>query len=289
MLKPIQSQTTTLCYSNLTWLTTKVQAFKQLPVTTVVKPSFMLIDDNNYLVTLSYYGNLTQMDRNTLNVISSTVLPSFCAGLGYNNGYYYIGCDSPRIIYVYSSKNLTRGSLVNITTTGNPREVKFIQNSTIMIVATEYTQVLSFYRVCAPGSNYSFMYSVPAPKTSPYSLYKINDTFLYLIHYYNSTSIYKMILSGNNSNWTFVPLPNTATSLKFPVQMAIDFCGRIWFAIYGLGVNIYDPTGSILLATWPVSTGVNGILMVDNYELYLADYDNNQLLHFTPNLQCSLP
>ncbi|CAF1224635.1 unnamed protein product [Didymodactylos carnosus] len=157
-----------------------------------------------------------------------------------------------------------------------------------MIVATETIAVLSFYRVYAPGSNYSFMYSVPAPKTSPCSLYKVNDTFLYLVHYYASTPIYKMILSGNSSNWTFVPLPNTATP-QYPVQMAIDFCGRIWFAIYGLGVNIYDPTGSTLLATWPVSTGVGGILMLDNYELYLADYDNNQLLHFTPNLQCSLP
>ncbi|CAF1119075.1 unnamed protein product [Didymodactylos carnosus] len=97
-----------------------------------------------------------------------------------------------------------------------------------------------------------------------------------------------MILSGNSSNWTFVPLSNTATP-QYPVQMAVDFCGRIWFVIYGLGVQIYDPTGSILLATWPVSTELNGILMVDNYELYLADYDNNQLLHFTPNLQCSLP
>ncbi|CAF1252620.1 unnamed protein product [Didymodactylos carnosus] len=199
------------------------------------------------------------------------------------------GCDSPRRLYVYSSKNLTRGSLVNITITGDPREVKFIQNSTIMIVATEYTQVLSFYRVYAPGSNYSFMYSVPTPKTSPYSLYKVNDTFLYLVHYYNSTPIYKMILSGNSSNWTFVPLSNTATPLKTPAQMGIDFFGRIWFAIYGLGVKIYDPTGSILLTTWPVSAGLDGILMLDNYELYLADYDNNQLLHFTPNLQCSLP
>ncbi len=85
-------------------------------------------------------------------------------------------------------------------------------------------------------------------------------------------------------------VPFNATTVSSSESLGdamIDSCGRLWVIVYGFGIRIYDQTGTVLLANWTLSTGLGDILLLNNYELFLADYYNNQILHFTPNLQCT--
>ncbi len=56
------------CCSDLSWLISRINSSRQASVN-VSKPSFLIIDDNDYLVTVSYRGPLVKFNRSTLNII----------------------------------------------------------------------------------------------------------------------------------------------------------------------------------------------------------------------------
>ncbi|CAF1450044.1 unnamed protein product, partial [Didymodactylos carnosus] len=111
-----------------------------------------------------------------------------------------------------------------------------------------------------------------------------NDTLVYMTHWIGGTSVYQISF---NKSWTVEPLPatNTSTSGLIPAQVTWDSCGRMWVVVYGYGVRVYDAMGSTLLASWAVSTTLTAILLLDNYDLYLADYDNDKILYYKPSFQ----
>ncbi len=77
------------CCSNISWLINKINS-SQKASANVTNPSFLIIDDNNFLVTLSYQGPLVQLNRSTLDIINSTMIASSPTSLSYSNGFYYI-------------------------------------------------------------------------------------------------------------------------------------------------------------------------------------------------------
>jgi hypothetical protein len=104
-----------------------------------------------------------------------------------------------------------------------------------------------------------------------------------------SVPVYALESSSSISKtWSMVLFnATTVSSSEYLGEAIIDSCGRFWVIVYGFGIRIYDETGTIYLANWTVSTGLDNILLLDTYELFLAGYDNKKILHFNPNLQCT--
>lgn len=89
LLKPLPDPDLAPCCSNLLWLMTRINASLAASVN-ITKPSFLIIDDNNFLVTLSYKGPLVQFNRTTLAHIQTQLIGSDATSLSYHNGFYYI-------------------------------------------------------------------------------------------------------------------------------------------------------------------------------------------------------
>lgn len=89
LFKQLPSKTLAPCCSNISWLINKLNN-SQLSSGNVSKPSFVVIDDNDLLVTLSYKDALVRFNRSTLKVIQSALLVPNATSLTYYNGYYYI-------------------------------------------------------------------------------------------------------------------------------------------------------------------------------------------------------
>ena len=77
------------CCSNLSWLMTRINTVSPVSVS-VAKPTFLLFDDNDYLVTIGYRGPLVQFNRTTLDIIQSVSVVTDATSINYNNGFYYI-------------------------------------------------------------------------------------------------------------------------------------------------------------------------------------------------------
>ncbi len=89
LLKQLPSMNLAPCCSNLSWLINQMNASQQTSVN-FSKPSFLIIDNNNYLAVQSYRGSLFQLNRTTLNTILSTAIAGSATSLSYLNGFYYI-------------------------------------------------------------------------------------------------------------------------------------------------------------------------------------------------------
>ncbi len=77
------------CCSNLSWLMNRINTSQQASVN-ISKPGYVILDNNNYLVALSYKVSTTQLNRTTLNAILATAAISSPTSLSYHNGFYYI-------------------------------------------------------------------------------------------------------------------------------------------------------------------------------------------------------
>ena len=129
----------------------------------------------------------------------------------------------------------------------------------------------------------------PSNDFKSWSLNTVNDSFILLNRWTNNVPVYALKSSSTISNtWSMVSLNATKVSLSEELaDSIIDTCGRLWVVVYGFGIRIYDQSATVLLANWTVSTGLSDILFLDNYELFLSDYDGNQILHFHPTVQCT--
>ena len=187
--------------------------------------------------------------------------------------------------YVLSTATLT--SITNISIPDDPRDVIFIRNGSVMIVSVAGSPQLAFYNVTSPTS-YQLIYTLNAPGP-PYALYPVNDTFLYVAILATNTPIYTLIYNETQSNWSWVSIPTTRTSLTTSnFQATFDPCGRMWVAEKGYGIRIFDSTGTRSLHNWTLSTGLNGILMTKNFDFYAADFIFDRIFSYRSNItQCT--
>jgi hypothetical protein len=197
------------------------------------------------------------------------------------------GCDNPYSVRIYNEtqSGLQLRYILNVTS--NPRQVVFILNNTWMLVSIQYSRVIQFYSVNLMTNTFQYNQSVSIPYDVVWSMTKRNDTLIYICFWVSAAPIYT--LSYNGFAWVLSNLTTIEiSSSEISTQVAIDSCARIWVAVYGFGIRIYDPNGLTLLANWStVSTGIDTLLVLDNYEIFLGDYDNNKIFHFAPNLQCT--
>ena len=89
LLKPLPPRDLAPCCSNVSWLINQINASQQ-ESTNVSNPGYVIIDDNNYLVVLSYRVSFSQYNRTTLNMIRNITSVVSPTSLTYRNGFYYI-------------------------------------------------------------------------------------------------------------------------------------------------------------------------------------------------------
>ena len=90
LLSPLPPVNQAPCCSNLTWLMTRIKN-STLPVTSHSSPTYMVIDDLNYLAVISFNDKLYRYNRTTMSLITSRTVASSCVALSYYNGQYFVG------------------------------------------------------------------------------------------------------------------------------------------------------------------------------------------------------
>ena len=108
LFKPLPPVNVAPCCSNLSWLISTINASQQASAN-VTHPSFLVIDDNDYLATVTYSGPFVQFNRSTMNVVRSNTLVAGATGISYYNGMYYIREYSiTQFFYIMSSRRTSR-------------------------------------------------------------------------------------------------------------------------------------------------------------------------------------
>ena len=89
LLKQLPARDLAPCCSNLSWLIHRLNASQQASAN-ISSPSFLIIDDHDFLVALSYKGPFIQFNRTTLSPIRTVTIGDSATSLSYRNGLYYI-------------------------------------------------------------------------------------------------------------------------------------------------------------------------------------------------------
>ncbi|CAF4135155.1 unnamed protein product [Adineta steineri] len=281
------------CCSDFSWLLARVQGSQRRSSDTVSLPADITINSANTLVsTITANGPLVRFNRNNLSLAVTYSLPSgyLCSTAYYRSGRFFVGCTTPTALVVFNEINMT--SPVTIINTGlKSRSAAFVRNDTIMFVAVQYgsTPVMVYNANLTTNTYISLNTTFPSTFSFPWALNTVNDSFVLLSNWGASVPVYALKSSSNISNtWSMVALNVTKVSSSEELADAIiDSCGRLWVVVYKYGIRIYDKSATVLLASWPLSTGLADILLLDSYELFLSDYDNGKIFHFNPNLQCT--
>ena len=90
LLKPLPPREQAPCCSNLTWLITRM-ANSALPSIPLTKPTYLVIDDLDYLAVMSYDAKLYRYNRTTMAHVSSILVASQCRSISYYNKQYFVG------------------------------------------------------------------------------------------------------------------------------------------------------------------------------------------------------
>jgi hypothetical protein len=186
---------------------------------------------------------------------------------------------------IYSTANVTK--IANISIPYGSQDYVFIQNGSVMVVAISTPQTIAFYNVTS-STSYISTFNLSAPG-KPNTLYCVNDTLLYMATDSYSDPIYTLTYNNTTNNWTWGNMPLTKSSLTTAnFQSTMDVCGRLWVSVRGYGICIFDTYGTNVLYNWSLSTGLNGIALTENFDLYAADYSNNEILSYQPGIeQCT--
>jgi len=103
-----------------------------------------------------------------------------------------------------------------------------------------------------------------------------------------SNSRNQILFYNVNSIKNYTASTPSSISVEMIFQTTVDSCGRLWLAVSGFGIRIFDPWGYSLLYQWPVALSINGFLLLNNYELFVTNFVSNQIYYFNPNIgQCT--
>ena len=124
---------------------------------------------------------------------------------------------------------------------------------------------------------------------SPSSIYRVSDNLLYVSPATTNSRVNTLMYDNMTQQWTWNILPGTLSSSHTRnLQSTFDACGRLWLSVGGLGIRIFDATGSVSLYDWPLFNGTGAILLTDKFDLYVTDILNNRLSIYRPGIaQCT--
>jgi hypothetical protein len=257
--------------------------------TNIPSPRSLLLDNQDYLATVSYGGaslylfNLSSLDRIsfTYNFSSGPVANAL------QDGAYYVGVDNNYIAIVDSSS----GVLLNIITStllNGPRGIIFLDGGQTMVVSSVSNNYLLFFnRTNTSPINYTFAYYQSVSYLQPHGLWRVSDTLFYATAY-SEKRLYSYS-SVNSSYWNETLIVN-ATAIVTSTganHVLVDECDRRWFSLGSAGVVIYDKDGVFLdTYTLPLTVDCFDVLFLDNYVMYVSDYGANKITRIDPNVVC---
>jgi hypothetical protein len=300
LLRPLPPREQAPCCSNLTWLMTRIANSSLTPVS-LNAPTYLVIDDLDYLAVIAYSDKLYRFNRTTMAQVSSKWIASNCTAMSYYNKQYFIsesicleadivyivchvGCGtaSTSMVYAISTSNLS--SITNISVPSEPRDVKFIRNGTVMLVSMLMPNTIGFYNVSS-NNRYTLTSNMSAPGL-PYSMYRVNDTLLHVSILWVLTPIHTLVNTGGMGGWTWGSFPATRSSaFTSNFQSTFDACGRMWVSTTGFGIRIFDATGSQSLYNWSRTIGMNGIVVTEKFDVYIADVLYDLVTGYYPHIQ----
>ena len=186
------------------------------------------------------------------------------------------------MLYVVSTSNLS--SIRNISVPGDPRDVEFIRNGTVMLLSMVSPNIIGFYNVTS-SNTYTLTSNLSAPG-QPYTMYRVNDTLLHVSIFTASAPIYTLEKTNSTSAWAWGSFPATTSSgSTINFQSTFDACGRMWVSVKGYGIHIFDAAGSHSLYNWSRTTGLNGLVLTQKFDLYTADFVADQVSSYRPGIQ----
>ncbi|CAF1439906.1 unnamed protein product [Adineta ricciae] len=286
LLSPLPPRDQAPCCSNLPWLMSRI-VNSSTTTLTLKHPSHLIIDDFNYLVVLYNSYTVNRYSRSTMLLNSTISVGVFTEALSYYNRQYFLtkGISHTSDLAIYSMDTLANTATVGIAR--DPRDYVFIRNGSIMVVSIQTLQLISFYNVISPTS-YTLAFSLSAPE-APNKIYRVNDSLLYITTLTTNRPIYTLTYDSTDNNWTWGSLPATTSDIgEGNFQVIMDACGRLWTSVENFGIRIFDRFGTKCLYNWSLSIGLNGIVFGDQFFFSVADYDNNEVFSYQPEIsQCT--
>ncbi|CAF1033302.1 unnamed protein product [Adineta steineri] len=271
--------------SLLNKLNTAIPTYASVP-----SPRCLILDNHGYLVTVSQTNNsLVRFYSTNLTIVSQPPSPNFPdspLNLAFYNDAYYVGFEY--FILVIDSNNFTL--LHNITTSSlsGTRDMIFLNNGQMMVVAsTDNAFLLFFNRSNIVSTNYTFVYQQSVSYTNPHGLWYINDTSFYVTSWGNN-AIYSYSAKKNSTLWTEKLLLNAGPIAPSPYgsHLTIDGCKRYWFSLGTYDVLIFDSYGLFLGNITQTNYTVFHAIIANNYVVYLSDNQFNRIIRIDPNIQC---
>lgn len=95
LLQPLPAPNQAPCCSDLNWLMTRIRSSALVPATAFNAPTYLAIDDLNYLAVMSFNDKFYRFNRTMMSQVTSRVITSSCMALTYYKGRYYIGKKIP--------------------------------------------------------------------------------------------------------------------------------------------------------------------------------------------------
>ncbi|CAF4306107.1 unnamed protein product, partial [Adineta steineri] len=228
--------------------------FASQPSGSVTQPTSISINSNNTLIsTMIYEGSFVSFYRNNLSLEGIHPLPSGykCVTAYYRRGFLFMETDVTTPI-----------SQLNMPLNG--RGVSFARNDTLIFGVSQYgNSSIYIYNInWTTNISTSIVQTFTPTSLNSWAIDTVNDSFALMTSWDSSTPVYAIkSSSGTNKTWSRIPINATKTgSTEFPGEAVTDSCGRIWMVVYGFGIRIFDPSGTILLANWTLSTGLSNIL-----------------------------
>ena len=276
------------CMSNLTEVIEKLRNGSRT-ATSINTSRCLIMNKDGLLVTPERYtGYLNEYNATTLNLTRRmNITVSTPLSLATQDGKYYVGLSNDKILVV-DSTNLSVLTTISSSQLNSIRDILFLNNGDIMVVAATSDGALVFFkRMNNSSTNYTFLFKQFYTSVTPHGLLYVNDTFFYATSWSNR-GIYSFT-PVNSTYWQetlFVnasSFPNTSGG----AHITLDECGRYWFALGPAGFIIFDHQGLYLASYIPFSvTNTFHAVISENYVLYVSDIGSNQILRIDPNILC---
>ena len=285
---------TQCCSPNLTDLIGKLTNASVRSVNTS-KPRCLIVDNNNYLVTVEDRGNLlsrfhlinlTQVDQT--NISGATFM-----SITYHQEAYFIGRNDDSVL-VLNSNNLSILTTITSSNIRGIRDMIFLQNGAMLVLTSpDNNNILFFNRSSNSSYNYSYMYnrSTASHYLWAHGLWAINDSFFYLATWDRDT-VYSYSTT-NYLTWTETLVIDASIITNITgtggsgSHLTIDECERKWFSILNSGLLVYDHQGSFLTNfNHFVGKGLFDMIFLDNYVMYLSDNIGGRILRLDPGIVC---
>ena len=277
------------CMPNTTLLIQKLQN-ATIQSVNLSNARCVVIDDHGFLVTVQEWGsNLSRFDSHNLSLIDTTTFsPETMSIIAYHQGAYFLTTQNNAILIV-NSTNLTLINTITASGFNGVRDIIFLKDGLIMVVASASNQQLFFFNRSAESPrNYTFVSQLSTSFGTPHGLTYVNDSFFYAISW-EAKSIYSFATSDNGT-WTeklFVNAQNMSNDTdRWGAHVMIDDCQRRWMSEFGNGVFIFDSEGHHLGTLESTSTGLFDALFVENYVLYLSYQKDGKIVRLDPQIEC---